>query len=241
MPASQVWICSGQSNMEFSVAESYGYDGKVGGLIPTAGSHPGLRLYAVQKNASTTPVTDPIDLQYSEGWVTSTPESVCGAEFPGLDGYNPPANTTAYCAPHCGPSSVVKSFARKTWGYFSAVCFATGAALLRDTGRPQGMLETCWGGTPIEDWLPNMPDHQHTQAHQARARAQVQAEAEAQAQQAQGGGEEETPAPRGDGGLYNGMVAPFLQVPIKGALWYQGYCRLQYECHFLLKITHLVY
>ncbi len=36
--------------------------------------------------------------------------------------------------------------------FFSAVCFLHGRALLRDTGRPQGLLETSWGGTPIESW-----------------------------------------------------------------------------------------
>jgi len=56
-------------------------------------------------------------------------------------------HTQPYCGPHCGPSAVVKSFSRATWGYFSAVCFNFGRALLRDTGRPQGMLESCWGGT----------------------------------------------------------------------------------------------
>jgi sialate O-acetylesterase len=87
----------------------------------------------------------------------------------------------------------VHSFKRDTWGYFSAVCFATGAALLRDTGRPQGMLETCWGGTPIESWTPN---ENATDGLVGSSKAA--------------------------GGLYNGMIAPYLQVPIKGALWYQG-------------------
>ena len=33
-----IWLCSGQSNMEFSVAEAFGDDGSVGGLIPGAAS-----------------------------------------------------------------------------------------------------------------------------------------------------------------------------------------------------------
>ena len=132
---------------EFSVAEAFGYDGAVGGLIPTADMK-GLRLYAVQKNASSTPVENVIDRQYGQGWVRSTPETACGAEY-WNDGYSP-SNTSAYCAPHCGPSAVVNSYKRKTWGYFSAVCWATGAALLRDTGRPQGLLASNWGGTRIE-------------------------------------------------------------------------------------------
>lgn len=189
-----VWVCGGQSNMEFSVAEAFGYDGQVGGLIPAAGRD-GLRLFAVQKNSSSVPVDRVIDSQYSQGWVRSTPQTACGAEY-NNDGYDPPSNTSAYCAPHCGPSAVVKSFSRATWGYFSAVCWATGAALLRDTGRPQGMLESCWGGTNIESWTPTAPDlDQDSIVPQSS---------------------------QGAGALYNGMIAPLQKFPIKGALFYQG-------------------
>eukprot|EP01045_Picozoa_sp_COSAG04_P009222 COSAG04_NODE_529_length_13029_cov_3.203248_12_plen_241_part_00 len=194
-----VWVCSGQSNMEFSVAEAFGDDGSVGGLIPGA-DQPGLRLYAVQKNASNAPLSESVDIQYPEGWVPSTPATVCGAEYRN-NGYNPPSNTSAYCGPHCGPSAVVKSFSRATWGYFSAVCYATGRALLRDTGRPQGMLESCWGGTAIEAWTPAAPDQPNDQ--QDPEGPDVAA--------AEGVG--------ASGGLYNGMIAPLLKFPIKGALW----------------------
>jgi len=134
-----VWVCGGQSNMEFSVAEMFDRDR----VIDTAGL-PGLRLFAVQKNKSQTPAEEVIDRQYASGWVRSAPQTVCGAEY-NNDGYNPPFNATAYCGPHCGPSAAVKSFARKTWGYFSAVCFVHGRALLRDTGPwKSGGTSTSW-------------------------------------------------------------------------------------------------
>ena len=44
------------------------------------------------------------------------------------------------------------SFKRNTWGYFSAVCFIHGRELVKATGRPQGMLESCWGGQSIESF-----------------------------------------------------------------------------------------
>jgi len=111
-----LWVCSGQSNMEFSVAEAFDSER----IIATA-DIPGLRLYAVQKNQSNLPLAEPLDLQYPQGWVRSTPETVCGAEYKN-NGYDPPHNTSAYCSHHCGPSAKVHSFARATWGYFSAVC-----------------------------------------------------------------------------------------------------------------------
>lgn len=214
-----VWVCGGQSNMEFSVAEAFGYDGAVGGLIPHA-SRPGLRLFAVQKNASSTPLSEAADLQYSQGWVRSTPQTVCGAEYRN-NGYNPPANTSAYCAPHCGPSAVVPSFSRATWGYFSAVCHATGAALLRDTGRPQGMIESCWGGTRIQPWTPatTPPDQlRQSLARPLSERLHGQEQREARVGQA---------GPGAVGTLYNGMIAPLRRFPIKGALW----------CEYRLSLT----
>eukprot|EP00966_Prymnesium_polylepis_P230159 5325691-Prymnesium_polylepis.1 len=60
--------------------------------------------------------------------------------------------STAAAEPHCGPSAVKPSFKRDTWGFFSAACYVHGLELLHATGRPQGLLESCWGGTPIEAW-----------------------------------------------------------------------------------------
>eukprot|EP00665_Eupelagonemidae_sp_cell47_P001107 gene1106-7282_t len=110
--------------MEFSVAEMFDRDEVVAGA-----GHAGLRLFAVQKNASGAPVDDVADTQYAAGWVESSAQNVCGSEY---------GARADFCKPHCGPSAKVKSFARNTWGYFSAVCFVHGVELLRQTGRPQG-------------------------------------------------------------------------------------------------------
>lgn len=204
----------------------------------------------MQKNASSKPLAQAVDLQYPQGWVRSTPQSACGAEYRN-NGYNPPTNTSAYCAPHCGPSASVRTFSRATWvsrsgpsscstdttappstdrkapllrrrcmlplmqGYFSAVCHATGAALLRDTGRPQGMIESCWGGTRVEPWTPaavSPPD--------APAEGRGVATEEARGLNRPG-----ELGPGGSGALYNGMINPLLKFPIKGALW------CEYDCY----------
>ena len=59
-----VWVCGGQSNMEFSVAEAFDRD-----IIIATAAIPGLRLYAVQKNKSNAPLEEPRDIMYPEGWV----------------------------------------------------------------------------------------------------------------------------------------------------------------------------
>jgi hypothetical protein len=129
-----------QSNMEFSMANILDREASI------ANSHiDGLRLFAVQKNGTNTENPDDLlDVQYKGGWVQSSPQTVCGSEYD--------SNHTKFCMAHCGPSASVKSFARKTWGYFSAVCFIHGRELVKATGRPQGMLESCWGGQTIESF-----------------------------------------------------------------------------------------
>ncbi|MDC0510931.1 hypothetical protein OAN61_00835, partial [bacterium] len=188
--------------MEFSVAEAFDSEQ----IIATA-DIPGLRLYAVQKNQSNVPEAEPIDLQYPEGWVKSTPKTVCGAEYFN-DNYSRPGNTQPYCGHHCGPSAAHRhhSFARQTWGYFSAVCFIYGRALLRETGRPQGMIESCWGGSPIESW-----------ASDATMPVQCPASLDCTKQLVTDAPTNATAA--AGGSMYNGMLAPFTGFPIKGAIW----------------------
>lgn len=174
-----VYVCSGQSNMEFSVAEMFDSER----TIDSAGI-PGIRLFATQKNASEVRLNDLVDTQYPEGWVESSTTNVCGSEYSD--------NRTAFCGPHCGPSAVVKTFRRNTWGYFSAVCFVHGLQMLRATGRPQGLLESCWGGTRIETW-----SSKEAMATCGAAKPQ-------------------------DGSHFTGMIAPLVRLPIRGAIWYQG-------------------
>ena len=144
-----IWLCSGyvfptifysgQSNMEFSMANILDREASIANS-----KIDGLRLFAVQKNGTNKENPDDLlDVQYEGGWVQSSPQTVCGSE------YGDHAN---FCMAHCGPSASVKSFARNTWGYFSAVCFIHGRELVKATGRPQGMLESCWGGQSIESF-----------------------------------------------------------------------------------------
>eukprot|EP00039_Didymoeca_costata_P020200 m.340426 g.340426 ORF g.340426 m.340426 type:complete len:521 (+) comp19301_c0_seq1:20-1582(+) len=193
-----VWVCSGQSNMEFSVAEMF--DSK--DIIANA-AHPGLRLFAVQKNKSTDRLSDLVDIQYQQGWVEASPQTACGDEY---------GSKADFCMPHCGPSAAVKSFARPSWGYFSAVCMVHGISILKKTGRPQGMLESCWGGTPIEAWTSKEGAEMCNSQKKAA-----------------------------DGDLYAGMINPLLNFPIKGAIWYQGEANSRngnpYACQMKAMIT----
>ena len=188
--------------MEFSGAEMFG----ASDVIAAAGAQPGLRLFAVQKNQSGTPRADIIESQFAGGWVETSPQTICGAEYETHD---------RFCEPHCGPSASVESFKRDTWGYFSAACYVHGLELLKSTGRPQGLLESCWGGTPIEAWSSPAA---LAKCHGARAGPSVSSARLPLGPDFGAGYEAGTSA----SALWNAMVNPLLGVPIRGALWYQG-------------------
>ena len=92
--------------------------------------------------------------------------------------------------------------------YMSAVCYIFGREIQAHTGKPLGLVNTNWGGTPVEFWMSN------------------EAEASCAAQR----------PPSAPGGAYNGMIKPLLNMTITGAIWYQvrsylpPYARPRVQC-----------
>jgi sialate O-acetylesterase len=74
----------------------------------------------------------------------------------------------------CTPESVPR---------FSAVLYYFGLKLQNELNVPIGLINSSWGGSPIEPW---------------------------------------TIANGTSGGMYNGMIAPIVQYPAQGVIWYQG-------------------
>eukprot|EP01006_Ploeotia_vitrea_P057468 TRINITY_DN68179_c7_g2_i1.p1 TRINITY_DN68179_c7_g2~~TRINITY_DN68179_c7_g2_i1.p1 ORF type:complete len:573 (+),score=32.62 TRINITY_DN68179_c7_g2_i1:219-1721(+) len=134
-----VWLCSGQSNMEFTLPVAFG-----GQEAIAHASIPGLRLLTVNKNHSHHGVLNN-SISIDEGWVPSNPFTACGQK----------ANSRHYyCEPHCAGYCKVPSYKRPTWGYTSAVCWWHAKYLLEhlDNDVPIGMLASSWGGTTIQSW-----------------------------------------------------------------------------------------
>jgi sialate O-acetylesterase len=101
-----VWLCSGQSNMEFPLEHA------AGGAAAVAAAHaPGIRLFTTARTAAGRPLDSP-DRGYS-AWTPVTPEAARG---------------------------------------FSAVGYYFGTHLHEALGVPIGLINTSWGGTPIESW-----------------------------------------------------------------------------------------
>ena len=155
----EVWVCSGQSNMQMSMTGNLGepVDGGVEALIE-APKYKDIRLFYTPMVTS----PQPVDTCGGE-WKVSSSESV---------------------AP------------------FSAAAYFFARDLNDALGVPVGLIQTAWGGTRIEAWMP-----------EATAR-----EVEADIVQTNDRFEN----PNKVGYLYNAMIRPLLNMTARGFIWYQG-------------------
>lgn len=99
----EVWIGSGQSNMEWQLKNTHGAK-----KVIAAANHPQIRLFHVPKTQTRTPATD-----VKAAWKVCQPNSV-------------PA--------------------------FSAVLYFFGKRLHEELKVPVGLINSSWGGSPIEPW-----------------------------------------------------------------------------------------
>jgi len=191
----EVWLCSGQSNMEWALARS---DGGTN-AIATA-TNPLLRLCRVPHNVQFTP----------------QPEVKAKWDL-------------------CSPATAIN---------YSAIPYWFGEKLQKELGVPVGIINSAFGGTPIQSWMPAetlkagpWPQDRWNDPAQAKADYDKRLaamrplketyEAEKAAALAQ-----KLPAPpppaglpseyKGPTTLWNGAVAPLLPYRIRGVAWYQG-------------------
>ena len=210
----EVWLCSGQSNMEYPVnpervpPDNLRLDNQE--AETAAARHPLIRRFKVARQ----PAEHPLD-------------SVGGA--------------WAVCAPE-----TMRTFTAA--GYFFARDIHQALAV------PVGIIDSSWGGTPIESWLSAAAlasdpafaavGERWSKSLELFPARIVKYEADLRAWQ----GQAEAAAARGSavhedflrtrrppkrplqgpgtawapGALYNGMIAPLVPYAIRGVLWYQG-------------------
>ncbi|HUR44285.1 MAG TPA: sialate O-acetylesterase [Candidatus Saccharimonadales bacterium] len=182
----EVWLASGQSNMEFALARATDSEKHI-----ASSENEQIRLFTVPRLKSDKPVED-----VKASW------KLCGA----------PTVTN-----------------------FSAVAYFFARDLQKARKVPVGIIHTSWGGSPAEVWMSDRVlsqnlDYKHAilddypSQFATYQKAQLKWEQEAAAAKAEG--RTFTNArPRvvwKPSELYNGMIAPLVHYPIKGAIWYQG-------------------
>jgi len=153
----EVWLCSGQSNMEWSAGSGINN----GPEEIKKALYPKIRFFSVYHSTSLFPQD-----QLTGEWVECTPETM-------------------------------KSFS--IIGYFF------GQKLNTELSVPVGIINSSWGGTAAEAWMPEEVIQNDDYLKEASAL--------------------QKPVPWGPvepGRIYNSMIHPILQFRIAGVLWYQG-------------------
>ncbi len=168
-----IWIASGQSNMEMALVGS-NYGATTNGAADAAAA-----------NFSNIRFMQPTDL-----WQQSRqPQS----------SYSPKSGGWTVCSP-------------STAGSYSAVAFYFARKLHTDQNVPIGIIQAAIGGTIIEAWTPldGLKDVPEYEAAYRKATTET-------LPSANGYNRKNFPTAN-----FNGMIAPFLNIPIKGIIWYQG-------------------
>lgn len=181
-----VWLCSGQSNMQFTLDMVFNATEEVNDAV----NYPYLRLFTAAQKTSATQKYDLIEVE--EKWSVPNKDTV----------------------------------GHSNWSYFSAVCWLYGKYLYQKLLYPIGLVDTDWGGTPIEAW--SSPE----------ALAQCDSSKETGKKNTYVG---KDPKPGERSVLWNSMIHPFLNMTIYGAIWYQGESNAgspdSYKCRFPAMIT----
>jgi sialate O-acetylesterase len=192
-----IWVASGQSNMEFTVKEG------MNALAEMAGAdRPQIRLFHVKNKAA----YHPLDDVAAELWTACTPESV--SDFSAV---------AYFFGRHVHEKlGVPVGLIETSWGGTPAEAWTSLRALSQDASL-----------MPVFAWWARMNDeavtHQLQREKELSEWRRAVDQAKTQGKQPPGFPWEPNmenswmPA-----GLYNAMIAPLTRLPIKGVIWYQG-------------------
>ena len=179
-----VYLASGQSNMAFLVQNAF--NGSA--LVQDANNWPHIRLYTSKKLSSSTPLSQQPEIE--EPWSVASNISISMN--------NAPENRRRL---------------DDNWLYMSAVAWLFARRVHRVANVPVGILNTNWGGSPIEFW--SSKDAMDACAPPRTPLAGTEYNVS---------------------GAWNGMIHPLLHTSLRGVIWYQGEANTAeptlYTCRF---------
>ena len=193
----EVWICSGQSNMQMSVQSSNNATEEI-----AAADYPNIRLFTVQRKVAQEPQSD------CEGsWTLCSPETVPGFSavgyFFGRELYQ--------------KLDVPVGLIHTSWGGTPAEAWTRRGVLKSDTDfRP--ILNR------YDEAIKKYPQakKEYEQKLAEWKQAVEKAKAEGTNPPRRPGAPFGPGHPHSPSGLYNAMIAPLIPYGIRGAIWYQG-------------------
>jgi len=139
-----VYICSGQSNMQYTPHSMSGMNNLTAELAAADAYSATIKFFTV-------------------GMETDCRHVDCSKPFLELaHGANIRNNNSAFCRGGAScrelwePASAA-TLGGAAWDHFSAICFLTARRIHDELGGqvPLGMISSNWGGTPVQSWEPN--------------------------------------------------------------------------------------
>jgi sialate O-acetylesterase len=193
----EVWVCSGQSNMEFRVAGARNAKDEI-----AAANFPLIRMFTVQKNAQAEPQED-----LPGKWEVATPQTVGGF------------SAVAYFFGRKLHETLKQPIGliHTSWGGTAAELWTPKPILAADPAfKP---IFSAWE-RKVADYPKAKEAYEAAMAkwkEEAKAAAAAGKPAPPQPRAPQGGDAVGSPS-----ALYNGMIAPLTPYTIRGVIWYQG-------------------
>ena len=193
----EVWICSGQSNMQWSVQASANPEKEI-----AAANYPNIRLFTVKREVAQEPKSD-----CTGSWTLCSPETVPGFSAVGY----------FFTRELHQKLGVPVGMIHTSWGGTPAEAWTRRGVLKSDTDfRP--ILDR------YDEAIKRYPQAEEEYEQKLAEWKQAAEKAKAEGTNAPrrprapfGPGHPHTPA-----GLYNAMIAPLIPYGIQGAIWYQG-------------------
>ena len=198
----EVWVCSGQSNMEFSTQGAKNFPEE-----KAAANYPMIRHFAVQKAVNDTPQTD-----CKGKWVECSPETVGGFTAVGY----------FFGRKLHEDLKVPVGLIHTSWGGTPAEAWTTVATMTADPDmKPMvDRYEQSKVGDTPENFEKKMAEH-NLRVEKWKVEAE-KAKAEKKPVPRQPGAPQHATNQNSPGALYNAMIVPILPYGIAGATWYQG-------------------
>ena len=195
----EVWIASGQSNMQWTVARA-----KDAAKEMADAKHPQIRLFSVQRVTASKPLED----VSPAAWMVTTPETI--REFSAV-GY-------FFARELQATRNVPVGIIHSSWGGTPAEAWTSQRTLEQDPA----LQPVLWQYRRIEAEYPSGKygfDERQPLWSEAAAARQAKGEIAPGAPGAPRGAPDD---PHRPASLYNAMIAPLTPFAIRGAIWYQG-------------------
>ena len=197
----EVWVCSGQSNMQMSVRSSADAEAEI-----AAARYPNIRLLTVARLTADEPRTD-----CKAAWVACSPETVPNFSAAGY-----------FFGRHLHKKlGVPIGLINASWGGTRAEAWTSGDTLKADADYKvfyERDAQAIAGYTKAKENWEKTKDEKLAKWQEAAKKAK---DAGKRAPRRPGPPSPPT-SPHRPSVLYNGMIAPIVPYPIAGAIWYQG-------------------